>query len=110
MSSPLEATTPVHFMHLITAHGYGIVLAVAFVDQFGAPIPSIAVLLAAGAVAGQGQLNVAGVSATAWAGTILGDVVLYQAGRWRGGPVMRGLCSFSLAPNTCVRKTEVSFQ
>src|SRR5262245_18318017 len=52
MSSPLEATTPVHVMHLITAHGYGIVLAVAFVDQFGAPIPSIAVLLAAGAVAG----------------------------------------------------------
>jgi rhodanese-related sulfurtransferase len=40
----------------------------------------------------------------------VGDVVLYQAGRWRGGPVMRSLCSFSLAPNTCVRKTEVSFQ
>jgi membrane protein DedA with SNARE-associated domain/rhodanese-related sulfurtransferase len=100
----------VDFIDLIVAHGYGIVLTVAFVDQFGAPVPSIAILLAAGAVAGQGQLNVAGVLATAWAGTIVGDVVLYQAGRWRGGPVMRGLCSFSLAPDTCVRKTEVSFQ
>jgi membrane protein DedA with SNARE-associated domain/rhodanese-related sulfurtransferase len=100
----------VDFTDLIAAHGYGIVLTVAFVDQFGTPIPSIAILLAAGAVAGQGELNVAGVLSMAWAGTIVGDVVLYQAGRWHGGPVMRSLCSFSLAPDTCVRKTEVSFQ
>ena len=98
------------FIDLIAAYGYGIVLAVAFVDQFGTPIPSIAILLAAGAVAGQGQLNVAGVFAVAWIGTIMGDAILYQAGRWRGGPVMRGLCSFSLAPDTCVRSTTVSFQ
>jgi len=98
------------FIALIAAHGYWIVLTVAFVDQFGTPIPSIAILLAAGAVAGQGQLNAAAVLAAAWVGTIAGDVVLYQAGRWRGQPVMRSLCSFSLAPDTCVRKTEVSFQ
>lgn len=98
------------FLKLITAHGYSIVLAVAFVDQFGTPIPSIAILLAAGALAGQGQLSAAGVLLAAWAGTILGDVVLYQAGRWRGEWVMRGLCSLSLAPNTCVRKTQLSFQ
>lgn len=98
------------FIDLIATYGYWIVLVVAFVDQFGTPIPSIAILLAAGAVAGQGELNAAGVLATAWAGTILGDAILYQAGRWRGGPVMRGLCSLSLAPDTCVRKTAVSFQ
>ena len=95
---------------LIAAHGYWIVLVVAFVDQFGAPIPSIAVLLAAGAVAGQGQITVIGVLGAALLGTVAGDVVLYQAGRWRGGPVMCGLCSFSLAPDTCVRKTADSFQ
>jgi membrane protein DedA with SNARE-associated domain/rhodanese-related sulfurtransferase len=95
---------------LIAAYGYWIVLVVAFVDQFGAPIPSIAILLAAGAVAGQGQINAIGVLFVAWIGTVAGDVVLYQAGRWRGGPVMRGLCSFSLAPDTCVRKTADSFQ
>ena len=48
---------------LIAAHGYWIVLVVAFVDQFGAPIPSIAILVAAGAVAGQGQITVIGVLA-----------------------------------------------
>ena len=98
------------FIGLIVAHGYSIVLGVAFVDQFGAPIPSIAILLAAGAVAGLGQLSLVGVLFAAWLGTVVGDVVLYQGGRWRGGLVMRGLCSFSLAPDTCVRKTESSFE
>lgn len=98
------------FIGLIVAHGYWIVLAVAFVDQFGTPVPAIAILLTAGAVAGQGHLSLAGVLAAAWAGTVAGDAVLYQCGRWRGGPLMRRLCSFSLAPDTCVRKTETSFQ
>ena len=98
------------FVGLIAAQGYWIVLAVAFVDQFGTPIPAIAILLAAGAVAGEGQLSVAGVLAAACVGTVAGDAVLYQCGRWRGGPVMRSLCSFSLAPDTCIRKTESSFQ
>jgi membrane protein DedA with SNARE-associated domain/rhodanese-related sulfurtransferase len=100
----------VDFIGLIVAHGYWIVLAVAFVDQFGTPVPAMAILLAAGAVAGQGHLSLAGVLAAAWAGTVAGDAVLYQCGRWRGGPLMRRLCSFSLAPDTCVRKTEASFQ
>jgi len=100
----------VDFVGLIVAHGYWIVLAVAFVDQFGTPVPAIAILLTAGAVAGQGHLSLAGVLAAAWAGTVAGDAVLYQCGRWRGGPLMRRLCSFSLAPDTRVRKTETSFQ
>ena len=98
------------FIGLIVAHGYSIVLAVAFVDQFGTPIPSIAILLAAGAVAGLGELSLVGVLAAAWAGTVGGDLVLYQGGRWRGRRIMQGLCSFSLAPDTCVRKTEASFE
>ena len=98
------------FIGLIVGHGYWIVLAVAFADQFGTPIPAIAILLTAGAVAGQGHLSFAGILASAWAGTVAGDAVLYQVGRWRGGPLMRRLCSFSLAPDTCVRKTESSFQ
>ena len=98
------------FIGTLAAHGYWIVLAVAFVDQFGTPVPAIAILLDAGAVAGQGGLGFAGVLAAATVGTVAGDAVLYQCGRWRGGPLMRSLCSFSLAPDTCVRKTETSFQ
>ncbi|MFN7919588.1 MAG: DedA family protein/thiosulfate sulfurtransferase GlpE [Bryobacteraceae bacterium] len=98
------------FIALIVNYGYWIVLGVAFVDQFGTPVPAIAILLAAGAVAGEGRLSFAGVLAAATIGTVAGDAVLYLGGKWRGGPMLRGLCSFSLAPDTCVRKTELSFQ
>jgi membrane protein DedA with SNARE-associated domain len=98
------------FIGLIAAHGYRIVLVVAFVDQFGTPVPAIAVLLAAGAVAGQERIGLAGVLAAAWLGTVVGDAFLFYAGRRHGGRVMRGLCSLSIAPDTCVRKTELSFQ
>jgi membrane protein DedA with SNARE-associated domain/rhodanese-related sulfurtransferase len=98
------------FTALIITYGYWIVLGVAFVDQFGAPIPSIAILLAAGAVSGNGQLNFGGILLATTVGTVAADAVLYQGGRWRGGSVLRGLCSFSLAPDTCVRKTELKFQ
>jgi len=100
----------VDLLGLIAEHGYLIVLVVAFADQFGTPVPSIAILLAAGAVAGEGNISLAGILAAAWAGTVAGDTALYMGGRWRGGPLMRRLCSFSLAPNTCVRKTETSFE
>ena len=99
-----------NFIELIVTYGYWILLAVTFVDQFGAPIPAIAILLAAGAVAGRGEINLSGILAAATVGTVVGDLVLYQGGRWRGGLVLRGLCSFSLAPDTCVRKTETSFE
>ncbi|MFN7983558.1 MAG: VTT domain-containing protein [Vicinamibacterales bacterium] len=97
-----------NFIELIVAHGYSIVLAVAFVDQFGTPILDCD-SPGNGAVAGLGQLSLAIVLFAAWLGTVAGDAVLYLGGRWRGGLVMRGLCSFSLAPDTCVRKTESLF-
>jgi membrane protein DedA with SNARE-associated domain/rhodanese-related sulfurtransferase len=98
------------FTTLIATYGYWIVLGVAFVDQFGAPIPSIAILLAAGAVSGKGELSFAAILLAATVGTVAADAILYQGGRWRGGPVLRRLCSFSLAPDTCVRKTELKFE
>jgi membrane protein DedA with SNARE-associated domain/rhodanese-related sulfurtransferase len=66
--------------------------------------------LRAGAVAGKGQLSIAVILGAATVGTVAGDGILYLGGRWRGGSVLRGVCSFSLAPDTCVRKTELSFQ
>ena len=51
------------FIGLIVAYGYWILLAITFVDQFGAPLPAIAILLAAGALAGRGEINLAGIGA-----------------------------------------------
>jgi len=38
-------------------HGHGVLLAWVFVEQVGVPVPAMPLLLAAGALAGMGQMN-----------------------------------------------------
>jgi len=44
-------------LEFILRHGYLVLLAWVFAEQAGLPIPSIPLLLAAGALAGAGKLN-----------------------------------------------------
>ena len=40
---------------------------------------------------------------------LLGDLLWYELGRWRGRSVLKLLCKFSLEPDTCVRKAELGY-
>ncbi len=40
---------------------------------------------------------------------LLGDLLWYELGRWRGRSVLKLLCRFSLEPDTCVRTTELDY-
>jgi membrane protein DedA with SNARE-associated domain len=40
---------------------------------------------------------------------LIGDIIWYQLGRFRGRSVLGLLCKLTLEPDTCVRKTEVAF-
>ena len=46
-------------MDFLLRHGYSAIFVAVFIEQIGLPIPSGPVLLAAGALAGSGRLNVA---------------------------------------------------
>ena len=90
-------------------HGYSVLFLWVLAEQLGLPIPSTPLLLAAGALAGQGQMNLALAIALAVLACLLGDVSWYQFGRIRGGKVLNLLCRISLEPDSCVRKTEGAF-
>lgn len=62
---------------------WGITLAM-LLENVIPPIPSEAVLPAAGVAARRGKLSVAGVIAAATAGSVLGAVMWYYVGRWLG--------------------------
>jgi membrane protein DedA with SNARE-associated domain len=66
-------------------------------------------LLVAGALVASGRLPGWGVVATAATAAVLGDLVWYALGRWRGGAVLAFLCRISLEPDTCVRRTQDLF-
>lgn len=90
-------------------HGYSVLFVWVLAEQLGLPLPATPLLLAAGALAGQGQMNVWLAIALAVFASLLGDVSWYQFGRIRGGKVLNLLCRISLEPDSCVRKTEGAF-
>lgn len=90
-------------------HGYSVLFVWVLAEQLGLPLPATPLLLAAGALAGSGQMNVWLAIALAVFASLLGDLSWYQFGRVRGGKVLNLLCRISLEPDSCVRKTESAF-
>jgi membrane protein DedA with SNARE-associated domain/rhodanese-related sulfurtransferase len=78
-------------------------------EQVGLPIPAIPVLLAAGAVADGGQAYLTVLTGLSVAACLLGDMLWFELGRYRGRQALSLLCRISLEPDACVRKTENLF-
>src|SRR5712691_2508672 len=90
-------------------HGYSVLFAWVLVEQLGLPVPSVPLLLAAGALAGRGRLNLSLVAALPIVAALLSDALWYELGRRRGVKVLQFLCRISLEPDSCVRRTENVF-
>src|SRR2546425_12301375 len=78
-------------------------------EQLGLPVPAIPVLLAAGALAGSGQLSLALALLASIAAALLSDTLWFEIGRRKGVRVLKFLCRVSLEPDSCVRSTEQMF-
>lgn len=96
------------FVFLIR-HGYMVVLGWVFVEQVGIPVPAMPLLLAAGALAGLGRLNLFVALLFAVLGALAADSVWFQLGRHRGLKILQLVCQISLEPDSCVRRTEGIF-
>lgn len=93
----------------LVRHGYAMLFAWVAAEQIGFPVPAIPLLLAAGALAGAGKLNLGLVIGTAVLASILSDIAWYEVGRRKGMKVLNLLCRMSLEPDSCVRRTEDVF-
>ena len=93
-------------IEFLARHGY-IVLGVAVLaEQLGLPVPSMPVLLAAGAICGLGTLNPGVCILIAMFAALLGDLFWFLLGRRYGSAVLGILCRISLEPDSCVQHTE----
>ena len=93
----------------LVRHGGLVLFATVFAEQAGLPIPAVPVLLAAGALAGAGKMNLALAVVLGVTACLLGDLLWYYLGRRRGAQVLTVLCRISLEPDSCVRRTEDFF-
>jgi membrane protein DedA with SNARE-associated domain/rhodanese-related sulfurtransferase len=96
-------------LQFVVRHGYMLVFVWVFVEQAGLPIPSAPMLLAAGALAGTNRMNLAAAIAIAVLGSLISDSMWYELGRLKGVRVLQFLCRISLEPDSCVRRTQISF-
>lgn len=90
-------------------HGYIVLLAWVFAEQSGVPVPSIPLLLAAGALAGSGQLSLFVSLFFVTLAAVCADFLWYQLGRHKGIRILQFLCKITLEPDSCVRRTEGVF-
>jgi membrane protein DedA with SNARE-associated domain len=97
-------------LEFLQRHGYLILIAWVFTEQAGLPLPSVPLLLAAGALAGVGQLNLSICLFSVVLGAVAADTIWYELGRRKGIEVLQWLCRISLEPDSCVRRTEGVFE
>ena len=93
----------------VSQYGGIMLFAIVFAEQVGLPIPAVPVLLAAGALAGAGQMDLIVALVLSLVACLAGDVVWYEVGRRRGRQALSLLCRISLEPDFCVRRTENFF-
>ena len=96
-------------LEFLLHHGYVVLLGWVFAEQVGLPVPSMPLLLAAGALAGSHQLNFFKALLFVLIASLAADSLWYQLGRSKGIKVLQFLCKISIEPDSCVRRTEGIF-
>src|SRR5258707_6817020 len=96
-------------LEFLLHHGYVVLLGWVFAEQIGRPLPSIPLLLAAGALAGPGRMSFFGSLFYVALAAVAADFIWYQLGRRKGIRILQLLCKISLEPDSCVRRTEGIF-
>jgi len=98
------------FLQFLIQHGYTVIFVWVALDQAGLPIPAVPLLLAAGALAGTGELTFPLVLLTCALASVPIDTFWFWLGRLRGMRVLHLLCILSIEQDFCIRNTEDQFR
>jgi membrane protein DedA with SNARE-associated domain/rhodanese-related sulfurtransferase len=93
----------------LARHGYWLVFVSLLGGQAGLPVPGNLILLAAGALAASGELNIVVIVFLSALALALADLAWFEAGRKWGRRILHFACGISKDPAACVRKAEESF-
>lgn len=92
-------------IHLLEIYGLWVVFIIMLLQSIGLPLPAYPFLLVAAALMQPTIYNAAFLILIGSAGTLIGDFVLFAAGRRYGTSVLGRLCKISISPDTCVSRT-----
>src|SRR5260370_39151770 len=95
--------------HLRAGQGIWIVLGLIFAGGLGLPLPAPPVLVAAGVLAGAGQLPLSGVLVGSLLALLAADLLWFQLGRWQGRRILALLRRIPIGPRSGVPETHGIF-
>ncbi len=90
-------------------YGYLILFLWVMMEQLGAPVPSVALLLTAGTLTATHKLQLPLVLLSVLLGSLVSDSLWYLMGKRYGGAVVRLVCRLSMESSSCVRRTQAYF-
>lgn len=96
-------------LQFVADHAYTVLFFWVLLEQAGLPVPSVPILLAAGAMARTGRVSLPLAISLALLASLIADYGWYELGRRKGMRVLNFLCKMSLEPDSCVRQTESMF-
>ncbi len=97
-------------LQFLVDYGAWVLFIVVFLEQIGAPLPALPLLVTAGALVGSGKMSVSVAVLVPLLAAIPPDLFWYYLGRTRGGRILGLLCKVSLEPDSCVRSSETVFR
>src|SRR5438045_6797895 len=93
-------------LEFLLHHGYVVLLGWVFVEQVGLPLPSMPLLLAAGALAGTGHLSFFASLFYVILAAVAADSIWYPLGRRKGNKILQRLWKISLEAATSLRRAD----
>src|SRR5271166_3103078 len=96
-------------VNFVLQHGYSILFAALFAHQLGLPVPGPLFLLAAGALAAAGKLDLVPALGLAVTACVLADWMWYEAGRRWGDQVLHFIHRFTRDPDVHDRRAKETF-
>lgn len=94
---------------LLEQHGPLLVFLNVLVEQLGAPVPAVPMLVAAGALSVDGGFSSSAIVAYAVLASGVANCAWFLAGRRYGRRVLGLVCRITISPDACVRATENIF-
>ena len=96
-------------LQFLVRQGYPILFAAVFARQIGLPVPAPGFLIAAGALAASGKLDLLTALSLAVAACVLADWLWYEAGRAWGDRVLHFIHRFTPDPQAVDRRSRKMF-
>lgn len=92
-------------IELVQAYGLWIIFLITLFQSIGLPLPAFAILIFTAAVTPTHAVEIISLLMTATLGSLMGDIILYFAGKRLGTSILGKLCRISISPDSCVKSS-----